>query len=141
MSHERQLDLAVHTRGGKRSARWGKPQDLPHMPPLKYQGKVYDTWEGKVRVYRESAWGDKTSDGDDVPSLPLPAAGPHRSQHPSVQKLQDGELAGILKKLPTKKSAGPDGVANEVLKMSQEVLLPYLELLFNACLSLAHHPA
>ncbi|PNP81273.1 hypothetical protein FNYG_05305 [Fusarium nygamai] len=38
------------------------------------------------------------------------------------------------------KAAGPDGIANEVLRILIDVLPPYLERLFNACLSLRYHP-
>jgi len=55
--------------------------------------------------------------------------------------LRPGELRAIVEKLPSKKSSQPDGIANEVLKRTIDVHLPYLENLFNACLVHAYHPA
>lgn len=54
--------------------------------------------------------------------------------------LEDGQVSRLLGKLPSKKSAGLDGVANEALKMCRAVLYPYLHHGFEACLILSYHP-
>lgn len=45
-----------------------------------------------------------------------------------------------MQKLKLGKAAGPDGVANEAIKMSAAVACPYIEHLFAACLRHSYHP-
>ncbi|OBR04426.1 Zinc knuckle [Colletotrichum higginsianum IMI 349063] len=46
----------------------------------------------------------------------------------------------IVRKMPRRKSPGPDGITTEALKMGLDVLLPYLVYVFTACIKLGHFP-
>ncbi|KAF4962469.1 hypothetical protein FSARC_9464 [Fusarium sarcochroum] len=63
-----------------------------------------------------------------------------RRRPKALRKLKDGEISDIIRKLVTGKAAGPDGVGNEALRMINDIITPYLEHAFNACMSLSHHP-
>lgn len=86
----------------------------------------------------------KTSDGDVAPLLPLPtnpAEGSGYQELCADQTVTEDELSRAIQALPTGKAAGDDEMANEAIKMARVQLVPYLTRLFQACLTLSHHPA
>ncbi|KAF3808262.1 hypothetical protein GCG54_00006881 [Colletotrichum gloeosporioides] len=52
-------------------------------------------------------------------------------------KVDEDTVSRIIRKLPSRKAAGPDGVPSDVLKMTLDVILPYLVHLFKACYGFA----
>ncbi|KAH9229442.1 hypothetical protein K456DRAFT_1805677, partial [Colletotrichum gloeosporioides 23] len=54
--------------------------------------------------------------------------------------VDEDTVSRIIRKLPSRKAAGPDGVPSDVLKMTLDVILPYLVHLFKAYINLNHHP-
>ena len=123
----------------KMSQRWVKPKGLPHMPPFLLNGVTYSRGEDQARLFREAVW-PAVSDTEQPDHLELPYMDPHRPQHHSPQKLEDGEILKILPHLPKGKAAGPDKITTDCLKLSRAVLAPYLEYCFQACLDLCYHP-
>ncbi|KAL8852632.1 MAG: hypothetical protein Q9221_002512 [Calogaya cf. arnoldii] len=67
-------------------------------------------------------------------------APPERKQHPCPRELRNGELSKLIDKLKKGKAAGHDRVSTEVLKTAKDIILPYLERLFKACITLSHEP-
>ncbi|KAJ3542437.1 hypothetical protein NM208_g4093 [Fusarium decemcellulare] len=54
--------------------------------------------------------------------------------------LSEEELIELIDNLPRGKAAGHDEIAHEAIIMAKDVLVPYLLLVFRACLRLSHHP-
>lgn len=51
-----------------------------------------------------------------------------------------GEISSIVKNLNNKKTPGPDGISNRMIKAAHFKILPFLTNLINSCLSLGHFP-
>ncbi|RYP34155.1 hypothetical protein DL767_004382 [Monosporascus sp. MG133] len=142
---------AIH-KIAKRAQRWCKPRELVHMPTLVVGEAKFCTAEAKARCLVESLW-PKFS-GEPQPSEALARPQPTGSSSDtgsssptnpegwptSPQILQEGELSRIFKELPVGRSALPDYVGNEALKLSRGVSEPYVEHLFTACIKLSYHP-
>lgn len=63
-----------------------------------------------------------------------------RAQEHEYPAITDYEIEEILKKIPSKRATGADGIPNELLKLATSILLPHLTTLFNACLKLGIFP-
>lgn len=51
-----------------------------------------------------------------------------------------GEVLKSITSLPDRKATGVDIIGNEALKMVGDIVTPYLEDIFSACLSKSHYP-
>jgi len=121
------------------------------MPNLSGGAIPNEMPEDKARLFVQATYPDYSEEqpaelpmpgpADTQPSVGSATADTPAPTMESPQHLRPGELRAIIEKLPSKKSSLPDGIANEVLKMTSGVHLPYLENLFNACLVHAYHPA
>ncbi|MBW0490173.1 hypothetical protein O181_029888 [Austropuccinia psidii MF-1] len=60
---------------------------------------------------------------------------PHR-----FEKITIDEIRTNIKQLPNKKSPGPDGIPNELIKIACEFIVNKLADLFNNCLTIGHFP-
>ncbi|KAM5359789.1 hypothetical protein ACJZ2D_014222 [Fusarium nematophilum] len=117
-----------------------QPREQPHMPPLTTaDGVVHKTEEDKARCLRDNTWRN-TSDGEAAPPLARPHLDPGREQLWASQDVDQPEVVRLITGLPTGKSAGPDRISNEALKLTCDVVAPYLTHAFAACLRLSHHP-
>ncbi|MBW0525251.1 hypothetical protein O181_064966 [Austropuccinia psidii MF-1] len=56
------------------------------------------------------------------------------------EKITVDEIRTNIKQLPNKKSPGPDGVPNELIKIACDLLVNKLADLFNNCLTIGHFP-
>lgn len=129
--------------GIHRIARLGQricqPAAPPHLKSLIDANGVSHTDSPTMgRTVRDHLW-PETSDHVATP-IPRPHASPQREQYPCPQELRDGEVEKLINKLKRGKAAGHDKVANEILKMAKDMILPYLERLFGACIALSHEP-
>ena len=50
------------------------------------------------------------------------------------------EVVGCINELPKGKAAGIDGISNEMLKSTSDVLAPILVVLFNKIINTGHFP-
>ena len=130
------------SRGIYRLARMAKnfcqPKTSPHLRCFVVDKKTYRSAADLSTIFKDSTWPDPTE--PEAQALPRPLADPQRPQHAAPQRLLDGELDDLIKKLKSGKAAGIDRVANEILKWTNPILLPYLTKLFEACISQSHHP-
>ncbi|RYP82468.1 hypothetical protein DL769_001661 [Monosporascus sp. CRB-8-3] len=136
----------------KRAPRWCKPRELVHMPTLVVGKAKFCTAEAKARCLVESLWPKFSGAPQPSESLARPqptgSSSDTGSSSPtnlegwptSPQNLQEGELSRVFKDLPVGRSALPDYVGNEALKLSRRVSQPYVEHLFGACIKLSYHP-
>ncbi|KAM5347429.1 hypothetical protein ACJ41O_010434 [Fusarium nematophilum] len=134
---------AKNTRGVYQMAKLAKrlcqPKDKGRIPPLVSGGLTFVSEEEKGRCFEEAIW-PLTSHGDLAPPLPLPNFGSDGLELQVDQSLEEDEVDRLIRGLPSGKSAGDDGIANEALKLGRAVLVPVLTKLFRACLKLSHHP-
>ncbi|MBW0475660.1 hypothetical protein O181_015375 [Austropuccinia psidii MF-1] len=56
------------------------------------------------------------------------------------EKIAVDEIRTNIKQLPNKKSPGPEGVPNELIKIACDLLVNKLSDLFNNCLTIGHFP-
>ncbi|KAF4995742.1 hypothetical protein FGRMN_4949 [Fusarium graminum] len=57
-----------------------------------------------------------------------------------LQDLDDAELEKLIKRLPKRKSCGPDGIASEAIELRGEPLRIHLLRVFKECLRISYHP-
>ena len=103
------------------------PEPPPEVPPELPPEPPPQTWEAAQLP---------SPDGSSPPKRK-----PSKASRDAPGSLLDGELMGVVKGLPVGKSSLPDGMGNEVLKATAEVWVPYLELVFDACVREGYHPA
>ncbi|KAF5669113.1 ADP-ribosylation factor 8 [Fusarium denticulatum] len=118
-----------------------KPRDLPVVSELYDETGIHEDIDSKARCMANAIW-PQTSDSQEPPPTLKPPNRPARRllSRRISQKVDKFEITRIMRRLKIGKAAGPDGIANEVLRMLVDVLPPYLERLFNACLNLRYHP-
>lgn len=130
------------TRGTFRVARLGMriclPAKFPHLKRFVVDGVSHETSSGMSQVYRDHLW-PSAYDWEATP-LTQPRADSQREQYPCPQELKDGEVGQLINKLKLGKAAGIDEVANNLLKWTKDIIVPYLECLFRACIALSHVP-
>lgn len=73
--------------------------------------------------------------------MPRPRAAPQREEHACLQELRDDEVEKSINKLKRGKVAGHGKVANEILRLAKDIILPYLERMLKACIALRHEPS
>ncbi|KAG5757117.1 hypothetical protein H9Q72_014431 [Fusarium xylarioides] len=117
-----------------------KPRDLPQVSELIDESGIYREAEEKTTCMTNAIWpGTTEQQTTPEPLKPLNRRGRRAFARAVSRKLAQGEIAGIIGKLK-RTAAGPDGISNEVLRMLVNVITPYLEVCFEACLLLKYHP-
>lgn len=58
-------------------------------------------------------------------------------EHP---RISEHEVAEVIRKLPSKKAKGGDGIPNELIKIAESLLTPVLAKIFENCLTLGYFP-
>lgn len=133
---------AMDCRGIFGIARMGKYLRMPAKPPqlskFVIDKKSYEDTDSMNRILRDHLW-PETHDRKATP-ITRPEAHTQREQYPCPQELEEGEVGKLMNKLKTGKAAGIDGVPNEILKWTKDIVVPYLECLFKACIALRHEP-
>ena len=126
-----------------RLARIGKhmcsPTPVPCLDRSVIDNKTYDTTRQMSHIFRDHLWPD-THDHIATPIPEPPTATARREPYPYPQELGRGELGQLIDKLKVPKAADRDRVTNELLKLTKDIILPYLEHLFRACIALSHLP-
>ncbi|KAF5568012.1 hypothetical protein FNAPI_416 [Fusarium napiforme] len=102
-----------------------KPRGLPVVSELHYETGIHGDIDAKSR--RRTL-------------KPLNRRARRLLSQTVSQAVDKFEIMRIMRRLKIGKAVGPDGIANEVLRTLIDVLPPYLERLFNACLRLRYHP-
>ena len=113
------------------------PAKVHQLERLVVGNAIHTATEEMGQGLRDEIWG---ATGDEPTHIPLPHLDAERVQHPSPQTLKQGEVFRLIKRLKSGKAAGDDRVVNEFLKWTKDIILPYLEHLFQACLVLGHQP-
>lgn len=72
-----------------------------------------------------------TTDITEITDRQLPLTYPEVSEH---------EIREVIKKLPSKKAKGGDGVPNELIKLAESHLTPVLQKVFTNCLKRGYFP-
>lgn len=131
-----------NSRGIFRMARLGKrmclPATSPYLKSFVVDDVSYETTSEMCKIYRAHLW-PNTHDSVATP-IPEPRADIQREQYSCPQELRDGEVDQLIRNLKHGKAAGVDRVANDFLKMIKDIIVPYLEHLFRACIVLGHEP-
>ena len=124
----------------KRAVRWCRPREPPCMPDVIVGDVIYKTADAKARCMVETLW-PSFSEESEPPHVPPPD--PPLATDPvleSPQELEAAELREVFKNLRRGRSALPDYVGNEALKMCEDACFDYVEHLFRACIKLSYHP-
>jgi len=123
------------------------PKVTREMPSLKVAGQselVIDE-EGKKEAFLNSklknGWSVKYKKEIGCPcGVEKPIRDPGRKQFEIELRISEIELEQLLVDLPARKSLGPCGIANELLKICAPLIAPFLAQIFNKLLEFGHHP-
>lgn len=122
------------------SQRISQPAADPHLNSLlDANGVPHTDTPTLCRIYKDHLW--TYTDDHLATHILRPRAAPQREEHACPQELRDGEVEKLINKLKRGKAAGHDKVANEILRLAKDIILPYLEHLFKACIALSHEPS
>lgn len=110
------------------------------MPNLKGQdNKIYVKETEKHQILFQALWGG-TDRLHDMKTVPFPNLESGRKEHAMNKSLEEKEVKQIINSIPRRKACGDDGIPNEALKLGRDTLVPYLTILFRACLELGYYP-
>ncbi|SPJ79817.1 uncharacterized protein FTOL_08208 [Fusarium torulosum] len=124
----------------KRGERRSQPRIAKDMPNLKGQdNKIYVKENEKHQVLFKALWGG-TDKLQNMKTVPFPDLEPSRKEHAMKKSLEEKEVKQIINSLSRGKASGHDGIPNEALKLARDTLVPYLTILFRACLELGYYP-
>ncbi|KAF5024611.1 hypothetical protein F66182_3374 [Fusarium sp. NRRL 66182] len=117
------------------------PKLASDVPPLSEDtgGITYTTEEEKQTCLRNSLW-SRTSHGEAHGELRFPYLAPDRPLYTMDQSLDEKTIDRLIRRLPSGKASGRDGIPNEAIKKARAVLVPFLTRFFGACLALSHFP-
>lgn len=134
-------------RWAKQARRRAQPTQSPFTPDFNYKGKTAKTAYEKADMYMDAIYGEgNTSREHSVnPELPqnIDCSLPQGHQLGRMVPGQDqspGEVLKSIESLPDRKATGVDIIGNEALKMLGDIVTPYFEDVFAACLSKGHYP-
>lgn len=131
----------------RQARRRTQPTQNPFTPDFVYKGKTAKTAYDKANMYMDAIYGEgNTSRKHSVrPRLPLnidlslPLDHQLKRMVPGDEE-KPGEVLRSIRSLPDRKATGVDIIGNEALKMAGDIVTPYLENVFEACLSKGHYP-
>lgn len=134
-------------RWAKQARRRAQPTQSPFTPDFNYKGETAKTAHEKADMYMNAIYGEgKTSRVHSLnPELPpniicsLPEKDQLKRMVPNDEE-NLGEVLGSIESLPDRKATGVDIIGNEALKMLGDIVTPYFEDVFAACLSKGHYP-
>lgn len=134
-------------RWAKRARMRAQPTQSPFTPDFHYKNKIAKTGGEKADMYMDAVYGaGKTSrKRTSHPKLPrindtsLPLGQQLTRMVPGDAENQ-GEVLKSINSLPDRKATGVGIIGNEALKMVGDIITPYLEDIFDACLSKNHYP-
>ena len=110
--------------GARLSTKICQPKAVPHLKCFVVNDISYETTSAMSQIYRDHLWAD-THDTIATP-IPQPPIDPQREQFTCSKELLDNEVTRLITKLKRGKAPGGDGVANRLLKLSKETIVPYL---------------
>ncbi|KAH8744391.1 hypothetical protein F5883DRAFT_369561, partial [Diaporthe sp. PMI_573] len=128
-------------RWAKRARQRAQPTQNPFTPDFNFKGGKAKTAQEKTDMYIDAIYGQgNTSRERSVhPELPMCLGHELERMVPGDKKNQ-GEVLKSINSLPDRKATGIDIIGNEALKMVGDIVAPYLEDIFGACLSKGHYP-
>ena len=129
---------------------WTKPSTTNKMPTLQVpkgeKKRKYVDESGKTRCLRRKLWTGETSYShaaqvrvEQCPEEHQPSP-IEQLQLDESQMLASGELEALIHAAKPHKAAGIEEVPIDLLKLCSDIVGPYLEHLFNACLRLSFVP-
>ncbi|MBW0521294.1 hypothetical protein O181_061009 [Austropuccinia psidii MF-1] len=95
---------------------------------------IMDITEKVSLLFYGTSTVETTSNLDDIPQQQQPTLPP---DFPSVT---ENEVINAIASLPKRKSSGPDGIPNKLIKVSKLLLTPKLTNLYNLCLKQGQYP-
>ncbi|RGP57768.1 zinc knuckle [Fusarium sporotrichioides] len=111
------------------------------MPALKdASGVSYTSNEEKYRHLIETFW-KTTSKTKNMTTVPFPKINSEREVFEMDMSLGETDVKRFINELRRKKAPGLDTVPGEALKLARDTLVPYLTILFGACIKLSYFPA
>ncbi|RGP71680.1 glycoside hydrolase family 55 [Fusarium longipes] len=141
----------LHTLGESTNGTWkaakigerrSRPRIVANMPPLQDPGdksKFITSETEKQDLVFNTLW--EGSDSIENPTtVPFPILDPDRQVLEMDISLVEKAVRDLVNRLPLRKSPGPDEVPNEALKLARDTIVPYLTILFRACLDLSYYP-
>lgn len=140
-------DLDNTQRWAKLAQLRAQPTQSPFTPDFHYEDKIAKTGGEKADMYMDAVYGagktsrkctihPKLTKIDDT-SLPL---GQQLTRMVPGDAENQGEVLKSINSLSDRKATGVDIIGNEALKMVGDIITPYLENIFDACLSKGHYP-
>lgn len=135
-NHWREFLAKANGRLSFKAFNYTKPHGSNAIAPLYRQDKTLatDKNEQATLLFQGTSVVRNECDESDIPdSLPKtePIHFPTMTEH---------EIEEIIRKLPSRRAKGEDGIPNELLKIAKSILSPKMVKLFNACLKLGYFP-
>ena len=121
-----------------RGQRMCQPKVSSRLEELKVGDNSYTATNDMYRIMKETQW-TVTNDVHPI-TIPEPRSDHCRKQHFSPQWLLDDELSQLIQGLKSGRVAGVDEIPNDLLKLTKDIILPYLEHLFQACMTMMYYP-
>lgn len=134
-------------RWAKRVRQRAQPTQSPFTPDFNFKGKKARTAHEKADMYMDAIYGQGNTSRErsvypEFPENMDCSLGPGDELDRMVRgdSQKPGEVLKSTKSLPDSKATGVDIIGNEALKVLGDIVTPYLEDVFAACLSKGHYP-
>lgn len=120
---------------------WTEPKGLPIAPPFKCDDQTTRTGDEKLAYLMRDIHGATGASRDCAREIPLPPQSNEPHDLGSDEVVSIKEVVQVLRTLKRDRNSGTDCIGSNALKMSSNIIAPYLAHLFTACLRLSIHPA
>jgi len=135
-----------HNAGLWRLSRWarrkaGRPRELPHLPPLRRNDRSPHTGDNKekARILAERFF--PPPENTDLSDTTGEANQGAPTERICVEASATAAMVQeAIRHLPSKKTPGPDGITNEVLKLCSSEIASHLADIARACFKVGYHP-
>ncbi|MBW0544884.1 hypothetical protein O181_084599 [Austropuccinia psidii MF-1] len=119
-----------------RAYRFTKNKQDEEITPLKNgEGNLTsDVTEKSNLLFHGTSIVETAADLRDIPIREQP------NRPPTFPLITEDKIKNAIEELPNKKAPGPDGIPNELIKISKPLLTMHLLYLYNACLRQGNYP-
>ena len=114
------------------------PSKSPQLDRLVVNEIEYKNTFEIGELIKQEWWSDHH--GQDPLPIPEPRLDGEPEQHPCPKVLKNGEVRRLISRLKFGKAAGLDTLPNDLFKIIKDIITPYLERLFSACLEHSYMP-
>ncbi|GKU21344.1 unnamed protein product [Fusarium langsethiae] len=114
-----------------------------NMPALlDGSGACHASEEEKQQHLLEALWKGMNEDEiKNMTTVPFPTIDPEHTVFEMDMTLDEKETRRLINEVRRRKAPGLDMIPGEALKLARDTLVPYLTILFNACIKLGYFPA